>query len=161
MEEMEKERTGKKQSFFDDLAFIDKKKATKFIIYGIIVALLFGIVAALSSSLDSNATQWENLQDQENNMNYWNGQYGYGEYVERREEIDQTANWLRFQDAILVNVARIGVYLGFLFVFLGFVGFAMNEDMDEKTRIISLIVAALIILSIIGNTLGGGIAIIV
>lgn len=158
---MEKERTGKKQSFFDDLAFIDKKKATKFIIYGIIVALLFGIVAALSSSLDSNATQWENLQDQENNMNYWNGQYGYGEYVERREEIDQTANWLRFQDAILVNVARIGVYLGFLFVFLGFVGFAMNEDMDEKTRIISLIVAALIILSIIGNTLGGGIAIIV
>ena len=158
---MEKERTGKKQSFFDDLAFIDKKKATKFIIYGIIVALLFGIVAALSSSLDSNATQWENLQDQENNMNYWIGQYGYGEYVERREEIDQTANWLRFQDAILVNVARIGVYLGFLFVFLGFVGFAMNEDMDEKTRIISLIVAALIILSIIGNTLGGGIAIIV
>ncbi|MGV9203771.1 MAG: hypothetical protein ACOC44_07060, partial [Promethearchaeia archaeon] len=151
----------KEKSFFDDLAFIDKKKATKFIIYGIIVALLFGIVAAISVALNDNAEQWQNLQDQENQMNYWNGEYGYGEYIERREQIEQMTYWMQFQDAILVNIARIGIYLGFLFVFLGFAGFAVNENLDEKTRIISLIIAGIIILSIISNVLAGNLAIII
>ncbi|MFO8017157.1 MAG: hypothetical protein R6U96_00855 [Promethearchaeia archaeon] len=153
MEELEQERTGKKGSFFDDLAFIDKRKATKFIVYGIIAALLFGVIMAVSTSLANNASTWKNIQDQENKMNYWDGEYGYGEYVERREEIEQMTYWMEFQEAILVNLARIGVYLGFLFVFLGFTGFAVNDKIDNRTRWIALIIAGVIIIAILLNIL--------
>ncbi|MGV9205454.1 MAG: hypothetical protein ACOC44_15700 [Promethearchaeia archaeon] len=159
MEEMERERTGKKESFFDDLGSIDKKKATKFIVYGILAALLFSVVASISVSIANNAGNWADIQNQENDMNFYNGEYGHSEYVEKQEEIQQIQNWMEFQDVFIVNIAMIGVYLGFFFVFLGFAGFAVNEDLDERTRLISLIIAALIILSIVGHILGSGITI--
>lgn len=150
---------GEEKSFFDRLPLLDKNKATKFVIYGLLVAILFGLMMMISRSIDQNAYSWYVLENQENEMSYWDGVYGYNDYIQRREEIEQTRYWMEWQDVIFVNIARVGVNVSMFFILIGFLSFAVNDKIDEKTRRIFLILAGLILFVIMFTTLFSSISI--
>jgi hypothetical protein len=150
---------GERESFFDRLPLLDKNKAIKYIIYGLLVAILFGLMMMISRSVAQNASSWENLANQENDMNYWNGVYGFNDYIQRQEEIDRIRYWMEWQDVIFVNIARVGVNVSLFFIMIGFLSFAVNDKIDDRTRRISLIIAGLILFVIMFTTFFASISI--
>ncbi|MHA1915493.1 MAG: hypothetical protein ACW986_17600 [Promethearchaeota archaeon] len=150
---------GERDSFFDKLPLMDKNKATKFIVYGLIVAIAFGLVMGISRSIAQNASTWETLENQRNEMNYWNGEYGYNDFIKRQEEIDEIRYWMEWQDVIFMNIARVGVNISMLFILVGFLSFAVNEKLDERTRRISLIISGLVLFVLMFTTFFSAISI--
>ena len=160
--QVEEKKTAKKVDFnklWDRIISIDHKKATKLIIGGMIVAILFGTAALISDSIARNAGDWENYQLHENDLGYWRGEYGYQEYLERDREINSKADWMRFQEAIFENIARVGVNAGLICVMIGFIGYSTDKEMDPKKRQISFILAALIIVVVMFTALTTGVTI--
>jgi hypothetical protein len=149
----------KKSRLFENIPLMDKRKAMKFIIYGLIAAILFGLIMMISRSIDQNASSWETLANQENEMNYWNGVYGYSDYLRRQEEIDRTRYWMEFQDVIFMNIARVGVNIALVFMVIGFLSLGVAENIDERTRRIYLIIAGLILFVIMFTTFFAAISI--
>jgi hypothetical protein len=154
-----KPKNGGLEKLWDRVISIDHKKATKMIIGGMIIAIIFGTAALISHSIASNSYDWENLQYYRNDLGYWRGDYGYQEYLERNREIDAKAEWLRFQEAIFVNIARVGVNIGLLGVMVGFIGYSADKELDEKKRRLSFILAALIIVVVMFTALSTGVTI--
>lgn len=150
---------GEERGFFDKLPLMDKNKATKFIVYGLVVAVLFGLIMMISRSVSQNAAKWENLENQRNEINYWNGEYGFNDFIKRQEEIDEIRYWMEWQDVIFMNIARVGVNISLIFMVIGFLSFAVNDKLDEGTRKISLIIAGLILFVIMFTTFFSAIAI--
>ncbi|MHA2129991.1 MAG: hypothetical protein ACW99L_08465, partial [Promethearchaeota archaeon] len=91
--------------------------------------------------------------------NFWNGEYGYNDYVKRQEEIDRIRFWMEWQDVIFMNIARVGVNIALLFVLVGFLSFALNDKIDERTRRISLYIAGLILFVLMFTTFFASISI--
>ena len=139
----------RKKSLYESIPVMDKTKAMKYILKGIIVVMLFGCIMLTSVSLANGSDEWAAVASQENKEAYWNGDYGYSEYIEKEQDIQRTEYWLDYQAFIVVNIARIGVYLGFLSVFIGLMGFATNDQIDQRTRWLSLIFAGVIIMAIL------------
>ena len=150
---------GERGGFFEKIPIMDKNKATKYIVYGLIVAILFGLMMMISRSIAQNASAWENLENQENEMNYWNGVYGYNDYIQRQEEIDKIRYWMEWQDVIFMNVARVGVNISLIFILVGFLSYALNDKLDERTRRISLIISGLILFVLMFTTFFSAISI--
>jgi len=135
---------GASSKLVDRILNIDHKKATKFIFYGITIAIIFGTIALVSRSISSNATNWQNYMTNKNNYDYWSGLIGYQEYLERSKEIAIQAEFMKFQVAIFANIARIGVNIGLLLVLIGFLGYSAQKEFDSRYRLISLIIAGVI-----------------
>ena len=150
---------GEEKGFFDRLPLMDKNRATKYIIYGLVAAVLFGLIMMISRSIAQNASTWENLENQRNEINYWNGKYGFNDYIKRQEEIDEIRYWMEWQDVIFMNIARIGVNISLIFILIGFLSFAVNDKIDEKTRRISLIIAGLVLFVLMFTTFFSAISI--
>ena len=51
-----------------------------------------------------------------------------------------------------MNIARVGVNISLFFILVGFLGFAVNDKIEEKTRRIFLIIAGLILFVIMFTT---------
>jgi hypothetical protein len=156
---MEKQRV--KASLFDKLPLIDKNRAAKFVIYGLIIAIAFGVMMMVSRSVAANAGQWAQLANQENDMAYASGAYGYNDYVEKGEQIIRTQYWMEFQEVIFMNIARVGVNLGLLFVVIGFLSFAVNDNIQENVRRTALIIAGLILFLMMFTTFFSSIYVVV
>ena len=152
-----KESNKTSEDLWNKLIDMERRKATKFIIAGMTIAILFGTMALISASIANNASDWENYQLHENDLGYWRGDYGYQEFLERDREIWVQADWMRFQEAIFENIARIGVNIGLLAVMVGFIGYSVDEDMDPKKRQLSFILAALIITVVMFTALSTGV----
>ena len=152
---MEKKQV--KASLFDKLPLLDKNRAAKFIIYGLLIAILFGMIMMISRSIANSALEWAAVANQENLISYWEGIYGYADFIEREQEIVRIQNWLVFQDVIFMNVARVGVNIGLIFCLIGFLSFAVNDKIDEHTRKVSLIIAGLILFMMMFTTFFSGI----
>ena len=150
---------GEEKGFFDRLPLMDKNRATKFIIYGLVAAVLFGLIMMISRSVAQNAYTWHELEDQRNEIAYWNGEYGFNDFIRRQEEIDEIRYWMEWQDVIFMNVARVGVNISLIFILIGFLSFAVNDKIDEKTRRISLVIAGLVLFVLMFTTFFSGIAI--
>jgi hypothetical protein len=141
-----------RERLISNILDLDKKRAMKFIIYGLIVAILFGTIMMVSRSISSNAGSWFDLAREENQQNYNEGLYGYEEYEKRDEEIYITYYWMRFQDVIFINIARVGVNISLLFIAIGFIGLGVNSDLDERTKRISLILGGIILIVLMFTT---------
>ena len=146
-------------NIWDRIIGIDHKKATKLIIGGMIVAIIFGTAALISNSIARIATDWENFQYYQNDLGYYQGDYGYQEYLERDREINTKAEWLRFQEAIFENIARVGVNFALISVMIGFIGYSADKELDEKKRRISFILAVLIIVVVMFTALTTGVTV--
>ena len=151
----------RKVSLFDMLPVMNKEKATKFLIYGLLVAIIFGTILMISKSIADNASTWLLLENQQNEMNYMQGLYGYNDYIVKIERANLIRYWMEYQVIIVGNIARIGVNVGLFFIAVGFLSFALNDKFDEKSRRIYLILAGTILFIIIVTTFFSQIAIIV
>ncbi|MFX1413912.1 MAG: hypothetical protein ACFFA2_08725 [Promethearchaeota archaeon] len=149
----------KPSRLIDNIPLLDKRKAMKFIIYGLIAAILFGLIMMISRSIAQNASSWEALANQENDISYWNGEYGYNDYLHRQEEIDRIRYWMEFQDLIFVNIARVGVNIALVFMLIGFLSLGVSENIDERARRIYLIISGLILFVIMFTTFFASISI--
>jgi hypothetical protein len=139
----------RKKSLFDMLPMMDKERATKFLIYGLIVAILFGTILMISKSIADNAYTWFLLETQQNEMNYMEGLYGYNDYIVKLERANLWYYWMEYQVVIVGNISRIGVNIGMFFIAIAFLSFALNDKFDEKARRIYLVLAGLILFVII------------
>jgi len=149
----------KKFSIFENIPLLDKRKAMKFIIYGLIAAILFGLIMMISRSIANNAGAWQNLALQENDIAYWNGEYGYNDYIRRQEEIYRITYWMAFQDVIFMNIARVGVNIALVFMLIGFLSLGVAENIDERARRIYLIISGLILFIVMFTTFFASISI--
>jgi len=149
----------KEVDLWDRLIDMDRRKATKFIIIGMVIAIIFGTIGLISNSLANNSYDWENYMLHENDLGYWRGEYGYQEFLEKDREIYAQADFLRFQEVIFENIARIGVNFGLICVMIGFIGYSADEDMDPKKRQLSFLLAALIITIVMFSALSTGVTI--
>jgi hypothetical protein len=136
---------GRADQFFRDIPTMPKEKATKSIIYGLLIAIIFSLIMATSMSIAGNAATWQTWADYQNNMGFWDGIYGYSEWQRNGVAIQDMRNWMAWQNVIFGNLAKIGVSIGLLLIVIGFIGFAVNDQLDEKTRQISLVLAGVIL----------------
>ncbi len=134
-----------REGFVSNLQFMDKNKASKCIIFGLIIAVLFATLIAVSKSMATNAEDWANYAKKENLWNYWDEKIGHQEYEKRDLEIDKMALWMKYQDLILCNIGRIGVNIGLIFIFIGLIAFAINDSLDERSRRTALILAGTVL----------------
>ena len=149
----------RKIKLYDLLPMMDKEKATKFLIYGLLVAIIFGTILMISKSISDNAYTWFLIESQQNEMNYMQGLYGYNDYIEKIERATLLYYWMDFQVVIVGNIARIGVNIGLFFIVIAFFSFALNDQFDEKSRRIYLILAGAILFIIMVTTFFSQIAI--
>jgi hypothetical protein len=151
----------RKVSLYDMLPVMSKEKATKFLIYGLLVAIIFGTILMISKSIADNASVWLSLENQQNEMNYMQGLYGYNDYIVKIERALLIRYWMEYQVIILGNIARIGVNVGLFFIVVAFLSFALNDKFDEKSRRIYLVLAGAILFVIMLTTFFTQIAVIV
>ncbi len=151
----------RKISIFDMLPVMNKEKATKFLMYGLLLAIIFGSILMISKSIADNASVWLSLENQLNEMNYMAGLYGYNDYIVKAERALLIRYWMEYQVIIVGNIARIGVSVGLFFIVVAFLSFALNDKFDEKSRRIYLILAGAILFVIMVTTFFSQIAIIV
>ncbi len=149
----------RKVSLLDTLPVMNKEKATKFLIYGLLVAIIFGTILMISKSIADNAATWLLLENQQNEMNYMQGLYGYNDYIVKVERANLIRYWMEYQVIIIGNIARIGVNVGLFFIVVAFLSFALNDKFDEKSRRIYLILAGAILFVIMVTTFFSQIAV--
>jgi len=142
----------RKVSLFDTLPTMDKQRATKFLLYGLLVAIIFGTILMISKSVADYASTWLLLENQQNEMNYMQGLYGYNDYIVKIERANLIRYWMEYQVVLVGNICRIGVNIGMFFIAIAFVSYALNDKFDEKARRIYLILAGLILFVIITTT---------
>jgi len=153
------ETEDRKIKLYDMLPIMDKEKATKFLIYGLLVALIFGTILMISKSIADNAYTWFLIENQQNELNYMQGLYGYNDYIEKLERATLLYYWMDYQVVIVGNIARIGVNIGLFFIVVAFFSFALNDQFDEKSRRIYLILAGAILFVIMVTTFFSQIAV--
>lgn len=120
----------------------DKQKAARYIIIGLIIAVIFATLIGISKSLAANATSWAAYQDLINAYNRDTGLYGQSEYLLKAQEIILWTAWMSAQEVYIATLAQIGVNIGLILLFIGFIGFSINDSLDERTRRASLVLAA-------------------
>jgi hypothetical protein len=131
---------------------MDKERATKFLMYGLLVAIAFGTLLMISKSISDNSYTWFLLETQQNEMNYMQGLYGYNDYIVKQEMANLIYYWMDYQVVIFGNIARIGVNVGMFFIAIAFLSFALNDKFEEKARRIYLVIAGLILFVIMLTT---------
>ena len=124
---------------------MEENRAKKCLIIGIIVAVAAGTIMMISTSMAINADNWKTYADEENQMNYWLGNYGYQEYQLKEQDIILTNLWMKQQGLVIGNAARVVVNIGLILLFIGFIGYATNDRIDEKTKRIYLTIAAIVL----------------
>ena len=124
---------------------MEENIAKKCLIIGIIVAVSAGTIMIISTSMAINADDWKNYADEENQMNYWLGKYGYQEYKLKEQDIILTNLWMKQQGLVIGNAARVIVNIGLILLFIGFIGYATNDRIDEKTKRTYLTIAAIVL----------------
>ena len=124
---------------------MEENIAKKCLIIGIIVAVAAGTIMMISTSMAINADNWKTYADEENQMNYWLGNYGYQEYQLKEQDIILTNLWMKQQGLVIGNAARVIVNIGLILLFIGFIGYATNDRIDEKTKRTYLTIAAIVL----------------
>jgi hypothetical protein len=138
--------------FVDGLQEVDKAKLLRLIIYGLILTVVGLSIMMVCRSISMGAADWVIIQDTENQMNFWNNMYGINEFNARASDIDQTANWMRFQSYIFGAVGRVALNFGMLMAMIGLFGFAINKVADDKTRLVCLVTACAVLFALIIST---------
>lgn len=130
-------------------------KAGLFIMVGVIMAIVFGSVLLISTALNDNADEWRAYERNLVTEAYDNGEITVEERDQRYEEIDDMRDWMEIQDFYVDLFAPLLINLGLIFITIGFVGFGINNSLEERTRrVCILIAAAIIFIVLILNSIG-------
>ncbi len=148
-----------KRNILDELPQMDPKKATRLLLKGLIIAIVFGMIMLTSRSIASYHETYHNIADLQNTLNLANGIYGYSDYVVQDQQIQLTVYVMEYQVAIVANLARVGINIGLVLMVFGFLALAFNTTMDDRSRKIMLFFACLLLFVIIFTTAFSGISI--
>ncbi len=134
---------------------MSQEKATRLLVLGIVLAVGFGTLVMISNSLTANASAWYDYEHAINQQNLNKGVIGSEEYNARETELTLTQTWMLEQQIYLGNIGRIGMNIGLICVFVGFIGFGTNTQMDENTRRACIIIAGVVLFVLIISFVGG------
>ncbi|TXT59631.1 MAG: conserved membrane protein of unknown function [Promethearchaeota archaeon] len=145
-----KERTS---NYFENIPNMEKGKATKYIVIGIFLIIIFGLIASISTSIADNANDWKSMVDQIalNQLN--DGIIDSNQYNAIIAQNTVTRYAMQWQEAIVVSIAKVGIDIALLLISIGFISFALNESYDQRTRWICLIISGVILSVILFTTL--------
>jgi hypothetical protein len=132
--------------FIDGIQQADKAKLIRIIIFGLIITTLGLSIMLISRSIADGTDNWVDIQNYENQLNFWNHVYGINEYNARASEITEAANWMRYQQYIFSAVGRVALNVGLLMALIGLFGFSINQAVDDKTRTVCMITACAILI---------------
>jgi hypothetical protein len=149
----------KVDKFWKDVVNIDHDTATRFILVGLVVAVVFGIAGLTSRSLAANAVQWTTIQNQQALLDFWSGKIDYHEYDVITAYIIKSSNQMVLQQAIFGNVCRLGVDVSLIFVMIGFLAYANSDRLNDKMKLLSLIIGGVIVTVLLFTTLFTNIAV--
>ncbi len=138
----------------------DKDKAAKYIIAGIVIAVIFGTIMGISKLLANNATVWANYLAADLADQIARGVVTAQEAALRTIEIDLQESWMLGQQIILGSIATIGVNIGLILLFVGFIGIAINDSIDDRTRKAALVIAGTVIFILMISTFFGTVGIV-
>lgn len=153
--EPEIEKSPKKDDFFDKILRINQKTATKYIIKGFVFVILFGSTIYASMMISNNAGTYYNLENQKLKISFYNGEIGERELKEQQNDLQETQYLMQWQYIIIGSIARFCGAFSMLFIVIGFIGYANNKEMDEKTRLASLILAVIFLFMTVSATFSG------
>jgi len=124
---------------------MSKDRATRFLVIGVILAVGFGTLLLISNNMAARADEWAAYEGRLNLENLNDNVVSDIEYVARAKEIALQQLWMKQQQLYLGSIGRIGVNIGLILVFIGFIGFGTNDQLDEHTRRTCIIIAGVII----------------
>ncbi len=124
-----------------------------------VIAIIFGAIALTSKSIAANANDWYYWQYHIYESSLNKGQITNVEFTKLVIEIDISRYWMQYQEVIFGNIARIGVDFGLILVFIGFIAYTGNKDLNDKIRLLSLILAGIVITVIMFTSLFTGISV--
>ena len=138
---------------------MDQEKAVRYVVIGIIIAIIFGSAIMVSTHIYAQANTW--MGDELSKLSYDLGQgvISQSQYDMKEISIMNTYHLMRIQELYVVNISKVLVNVGLLLVFIGFVGLGVNGSGDEKTRRMYLIIATIIIFVMMITTFYSGISI--
>ena len=142
-----------KKSILDKILDMDQRTAMKLVLQGFIIAVIFGAATLTSRSVATNSANWQALQSHQNKQEFWDGEIGNQEYLERQREIEETGFWMTYQQVIIGNICRLFINLALIVVIIGFLGLASQKEMDDKHRLISFLLAGMILIVIMFTSL--------
>jgi len=149
------DKPSKKEDFFDKVIRIDKKTATKYIIKGFVFVIIFGSAIYTSMMVNTYAPTYYNLESQRLKNAFYDGVIGEREYKEEINDLLETQYLMQYQYAIVGSIARLCSAIAMLFIVIGFLGYANNKDMDDKTRVAALVLAVVFLFMTISATFSG------
>ncbi len=115
------------------------------LIFGIIVAVSCGAVLMVSDYLGTHETEWYNAQTTLLNDEFNAGKIGDSERAERIYQNQMTRDWMEAQQYTVRPIATVGIYVGFLLIFVGLIVFATEGGVDERTKSILLTIAGIML----------------
>jgi hypothetical protein len=120
-------------------------KAGLFIMVGVIMAIIFGSILLISTALNDNADEWRNYERGLVTDLFDDGEITAEERDRRYDQIDDMRDWMEIQDFYVYLFAPLCINLGLIFITIGFIGFGINNSLEERTRRASILIAAAII----------------
>jgi hypothetical protein len=120
-------------------------KAGLFIMVGVIMAIIFGSILLISTALNDNADEWRTYERGLVTDLFDDGEITAEERDQRYDQIDDMRDWMEIQDFYVYLFAPLFINLGLIFITIGFIGFGINNSLEERTRRASILIAAAII----------------
>ena len=148
---------GEGRSFFDEMPTMDIKKATRLIVFGILIAIIFTAIALISYNLDANAGSVFDLLENQRLIDYNNGVISYEEFNAKGLENTNLQYWLETQDIWMIPIARVGGLIGVLLITLGFLSLGLNDRIEERARRMYLIIGGIAALLLVMSAMGMGV----
>ncbi len=115
------------------------------LVFGIILAVGFGAVLMISQSLANDAGNWYTTQNQLLTNQQNQGLIGPEEFTDRDWELQMTRDWMLAQVFLVKPITTVGVYIGFLLIFIGLIVFASEGQIDEQMRRILITIAGVLL----------------
>ncbi|MBY9007924.1 MAG: hypothetical protein KGD63_14375 [Candidatus Lokiarchaeota archaeon] len=143
----------------DKFGQMTPEKAKKYMSRGIIITAIFLIATGVSVFVAANADEWEDLKQAENQWLYDSGVIDFGELGDRNDRVAWERALMEGQSFYVTLFTRIGIYIGFFFLFIGLVGFAITGTGDERTKRLLITIASLILFVMIFTILFSGFSI--
>lgn len=101
---------------------------------GMIIAIIAGTLFITSQSLTIINNNWYTATLQKLMIDYQNGDINYDEYDDMREQLQLNMYTNLWSISILSTVARISVYVVFIFIIICLLSIVLDQSFSKKMR---------------------------
>jgi len=116
---------------------------------GMVTAIIAGTLFIASQSFILINQNWFTAARHRLSIDYDNGIIDYDEYRERREQLELDLYTNMWTVSILSTVAKVGVYITFVFITIYLIAIVLDESFNRKTRRLALGLSGIFIIFIL------------